>query len=301
MLLVGDPSNKGLSEKLAKKLSVEFFYPNVKVFADGEKRVRFENKVLDETILVVKSHGIPTDSNILENLFLLDALKRSGATKLIGIIPYLGYMRADHMFRMGEAVPLEVVISALEKNHLDEIVIVDPHSIKIPELFKIPVRNLSAIPLFAKKIKEIAGVTPSQNFTIVSPDMGGIRRLELLSEELNAPNMVVLNKDRDLETGSITVQIHEGEVKGACFIVDDIISTGKTIIDGINVLFKNGAEDVYIMATHPVFAPGAKELLEKSRVKRVFVTDTIEVTKQNMFEKLEVLSIADLIAEAILE
>lgn len=295
MLLVGDSSNKSLSEKLAKELSVDLFYPDVKIFADGERRVRFEKNVLDETVLVLKSHGRPTDSNILENLFLLDALKRSGATKLIGIIPYLGYMRADHMFRMGEAVPLEVVISALEKNHLDEILIVDPHSIKIPELFKIPVTNLSAIPVFAQKIKEILGAT-RRDFTIASPDMGGIRRLELLSEELGGVNQVILNKDRDLETGKISVRVHEGKVEGTCFIIDDIISTGKTICDAVDVLLKNGAEEAYIMATHAVFAPGSAKLLSNSSAKKVFVTDSIGIPEENTFEKLEVLSISDLIA-----
>ena len=297
MVICGDVANKGLSENLAKLTGFELFYPDVKVFADGEKRVRFEKEVLDETVLVVKSHGIPTDSNVLETLFLLDALKRSGATKLIGIISYLGYMRADHMFRTGEAVPLEVVIGLLESNHLDEIVIIDPHSIKIPELFKITVHNLSAIHVFAKKIKELQG--NNGEISIVSPDMGGIRRLDLLSEELGGVNKVIINKDRDLETGSITVRISEGEIKGTCFIVDDIISTGKTIVDSVDVLLENGAEEVYIMATHPVFAPGASKLLKNSKAKKVYVTDTIEVSEEDKFENLEVLSVADLISQVV--
>lgn len=297
MIICGDVANKGLSEKLAKQTGLELFYPDVKVFADGERRVRFEKEVLDETVLVVKSHGIPTDSNVLETLFLLDALKRSGATKLIGIISYLGYMRADHMFRTGEAVPLEVVIGLLESNHLDEIVIIDPHSIKIPELFKITVHNLSAITVFAKKIKELQG--NNREISIVSPDMGGIRRLDLLSEELGGVNKVIINKDRDLETGSITVRISEGEIKGTCFIVDDIISTGKTIADSVDVLLENGAQEVYIMATHPVFAPGAVELLKNSKAKKVYVTDTIEVSAEDKFENLEVLSVAGLISSSL--
>ncbi len=297
MIVCGDILNRGLSEKLAKQTGLELFYPDIKVFADGERRVRFEKEVLDETVLVIKSHGIPTDSNILENLFLLDALKRSGATKLIGVIPYLGYMRADHMFRTGEAVPLEVVIAALQTNHLDEIIIIDPHSIKIPELFKIPVHNLSAIPIFAKKIKELQ--SNNGEISIVSPDMGGIRRLDLLSEELGGVNKVIINKDRDLESGSINVRISEGEVRGTCFVVDDMISTGKTIVDSVDVLLESGAEEVYIMATHPVFAPGAADLLKKSKAKKVFVTDSIEVPKEKNFEKLGVLSIADLVAREI--
>lgn len=298
MLLCGDVNNKELSEKIAEQTSLEIFYPDVKIFTDGERRVRFTKDVLDKTVIVVKSHGIPTDSSILENLFLLDGLKRSGATKLIGVISYLGYMRADHMFRTGESVPLEIVIKSLETNHLDEIILIDPHSIKIPELFKIPVTTLSAIPIFAEKIKEIIGVV-RRDYTIVSPDMGGIRRLDLLSDELGGANKVIINKDRDLETGAISVGISEGKVKGICFIVDDIISSGKTITDSVDVLLKNGASEVYVMATHPVFSPGADNLLSNSKAKKVFVTDTIEISNNNRFENLEVLSVAKIISSSI--
>src|SRR5690606_17819795 len=146
--------------------------------------------------------------NILEFAFLINAFINKGARSVTGIVPYMGYMRADHIFRSGEAVPLEVIIKTIEGVGLSRIWIVDPHSIKIPELFSIPVKADTAVPLFAAKIKEIE--PDLEKVSIVSPDMGGIRRLDLLSKELGGVEQVIVNKDRDYETGEIQV----AEVKG---------------------------------------------------------------------------------------
>ena len=297
MLLCGDSQNKELSEGIAKKLSATLFYPEIDVFPDSEQRVRIDREVVGETVYLIKSITNPVDSAVVQLTFLVDALKKRGADSVIGVIPYIPYMRADHIFRTGEAVPLEVVIKMIQDAGLSEIIIVDPHSIKIPELFSIPVRNLSALSMFASKIKELE--KDSSQITIVSPDMGGLRRLQQVDELLGGVNKVSINKDRNYATGDISVAAFEGEIRGNCFIVDDIISTGKTIVQAVDTLKKEGAQKVYVFGTHAVFSENASEILQNCDAEKIFVTDSIPVFPEKKFEKLEVLPIASLIASAI--
>ena len=297
MLLCGDSQNKELSEGIAKKLSAVLFYPETDVFPDSEQRVRIEKEVLGETIYLIKSITSPVDSAVMQLTFLVDALLKKGAERVIGVIPYIPYMRADHIFRTGEAVPLEVVIKMIQDAGLSEIIIVDPHSIKIPELFSIPVRNLSALSMFASKIKEIE--TDISKITIVSPDMGGLRRLQQVDQILGGVNKVTINKDRNYASGEISVAAFEGEIKSTCFIIDDIISTGKTIVQAVETLAKEGAEKVYVFGTHAVFSENASEILQSCAAEKIFVTDSIPVVPEKMFAKLEILSVAPLLASAI--
>lgn len=297
MILVGDPQNKSLSQAVASKLDVKIVYPEITVFPDSEQRVRIPSRITGERVYLLKSIMAPVDSSVLQLSFTVDALVKNGADKVIGIIPYIPYMRADHMFRTGEAVPLEVIINMIQDSGLSEIIMVDPHSIKIPEKFEIRVSNLSALSMFADKIKEIE--PNRENITIVSPDMGGIRRLKLVDEMLGVVNQVIVNKDRNYESGEIRVAEYEGEIKEKCFIVDDIISTGKTIVQAIDTLDQGGARGIYVFATHPVFSENASELLANSKAEKIFVTDSIPVPKEKRFDKLEILSIADLIANEI--
>lgn len=300
MLIVGDPQNKSLSESIAKELSADLIYPEITVFPDTETRIRLsQEKVAGQKVYIIKSCEMPVDSSVLEFSFMTDAAIRAGADKVIGIIPYLPYMRADHVFRPGEAVPLEIVIKIIEASGVNEILIFDPHSIKIPEMFKIDIKNLSALHVFAEKIAEIE--PDKSNITIVSPDMGALRRLEILAEFLGGNiNSVYINKDRDYESGNVSVAEYKGEIRGKCFIVDDIISTGKTIVQAVETLVNNGAGEVYVFATHPVFSEDAGQLLQNSGLKKVYVTDSIPVGSGKMFEKLEILSLSGLIAESIL-
>ncbi len=297
MLVVGDPENKDLSESIARNLNSEIIYPEITIFPDTEQRIRINRVVTGEKVYVVKSLGRPVDTSVMQLSFTVDALNKNGADKVIGIIPYIPYMRADHVFRTGEAVPLEVVINMIQDCGLNEIIFVDPHSIKIPEMFRIDKKVLTAIPLFAEKIKEIE--PDKNNITIVSPDMGGRRRLDLVDEILGGVNQVSVNKDRDYETGSVSVAEHIGEIKGKCFIIDDIVSTGKTIAQAVKTLLDNNAEEVYVFGTHPVFSEEAHILLRDSGAKRIFVTDSIPIPEDKKFEKLEIISIANLISETI--
>lgn len=287
-------SNRVLALKICDHLKVDLSPMEIFVFDDGEKRIKLNDSVVSEDCVLIQSTGIPTDTNYMELFFILDALKRSGAKSVTLVSPYLGYSRQDHVFREGEDVSLQVIIKILETIGMDKIITFDLHSIKIPEFFKTPIIHLSALELFAKKIKEF------DNFVLVSPDMGGIRRIKQLSELLGNALFATIEKDRDLKTAKINASKLNGDVSGKiAVIVDDILSTGNTQAKAAEILRQNGAIKVYSFTTHAVFANGAGDVLQESEIEKVFVTDTIEIAKDKRFPKLEIISVADLIAQAL--
>jgi len=287
-------SNKPLAQKVAKKLGTELSPLEIHIFPDKEKRVRVLEKVADENCVVIQSASPDPDSNYMELFFIVDALKRSGAKTIKAVIPYLGYQRQDHMFREGEAVSLAVIATLLKWGGVDEVISFDLHSIKIPEIFKIKLTHLSALSLFAAEIRKMGKST-----MLVSPDMGGIRRIKLLSGILNNMPYVVIEKNRDLVSGKVTMSGISGEIKGTAIIVDDMISTGNTIVTASELLKKNGAENIYVFATHAVFSKDAPKILSSPAIKKVFVTDTIDISKSKRFPKLEIVTVAEMIADNI--
>jgi len=297
MKIFSGSSNKPLAEKTAKELDVEVSLLEISVFPDRERRIRVVNSVVDEKTVVFQPTSTPPDQNYMELFFIADALKRSGASTVTAVIPYLGYERQDHVFRDGEAVSLEVIIKTLERVGVDKLVAFDLHSVKVPELFTIPVLHLSALDLFAQKIKEL-GLT--ENSVLVSPDMGGIRRIKMLSESLGNMPYATVEKNRNLETGDISDSSMEGNVNGkTAIIVDDMISTGRTIVAAEKILLKNGVKKVLVFATHAVFSANATELLQNLKAEKVFVTDTIFIPKEKYFDKLEVISVSSIIAQGL--
>ena len=292
MKVFSGSSNPPLAQKIAKELKLPLSKLEIHVFADGEKRVRVIDRVVDEGCIVVQPTSMPADTNYMELFFIIDALKRSGASKITAIIPYLGYQRQDHIFRDGEAVSLEVIVETLQSTGVSKIITFDLHSIKIPELFnRIQLVHLSALPLFAQRIEKDDSI-------LVSPDMGGIRRVKEVSQMKGGMPFAVIDKDRDLATGEVEAVDLEGNVKGkTAIIIDDMISTGKTIVEASKLLLKKGAVKVFVFATHPVFSGNAADVLQNSPVEKVIVCDTINVPPEKKFKKLEIISVANLIAK----
>lgn len=296
-----------MAEKICKALATSLLPIEITVFPDGEKRIRVKDRVIDKDTVVVQSAATPADQNYMELFFIIDALKRSGAKSVTAVIPYLGYQRQDHVFREGEAVSLDVVIKIIESLGVSKVVTFDLHSIKIPELFNIPLMHLSALPLFAEKIKKMVngpasrqgGQLSTVNCSLVSPDMGGIRRIKILSELLGDIPYAAIVKNRDLETGEVTATKIEGEVQKSAVIVDDMISSGKTMVAAAQLLAEKGAEEIIAIATHAVFSGDVGETLQNSVISKVVVADTIEIPKEKQFPKLEVLSVADIIAKEL--
>jgi ribose-phosphate pyrophosphokinase len=295
MKIFSGSSNKALAERIAKACDATLSPTEIFVFPDGERRIQVQERVVDEDCMVVQSTGTPVDTNYMELFFLVDALKRSGAKSVTAVVPYLGYQRQDHVFRDGEAVSLDVVVHALERSGASRVITFDLHSIKIPEVFSVPVVHLSALPLFADKIKNFG------EGTLVSPDMGGLRRINKMSDMLDNMPWIATIKDRDLDTGNISIEKIEGDVSklgNKAFIVDDMIASGKTIVESAKLLHKHGATEIYVFATHAVFSKEAPELLENSLVKKVFVADTVFVPEEKRFPKLEILTVAQMVAAA---
>lgn len=297
MKIFSGTSNKPLAQKIAKSLGLTLSPLDVFIFPDGEKRIRILDKVVGEDVFVVQSTSNPTDENYMQLFFILDALKRNGAKSITAIVPYFGYQRQDHVFREGEAVSVKVIAEILEKLGINKLIAVDLHSIKIKEAFNTPVVHLSALSVFAKFIKEKGW--NKKPTTIVSPDMGGIRRIKILSKMLSGMHYAVIEKNRDLASGKVSASKINGQIGEKVIIVDDMISSGGTIIMAANLLRKNGAKEITVFATHPVFSEKAPIVLQNSSISMVCVTDTIFVPKEKHFPKLEILSVSDIIASSL--
>lgn len=314
MKLFSGSSNKSLAIKIARALDKELSPIEIMIFPDGERRVKLNDRVVDEDTVVIQSTSTPVDQNYMELFFIIDALKRSGAKTITAVIPYLGYQRQDHVFRDGEVVSLDVMIRFLESLQVDRVIALDLHSIKIPELFHIPITHVSALPLFVKKIQSpifnalVDEEKPSEflkDSVLVSPDMGGLRRIEQMSTLLGGVPWIATVKDRDLVTGEIAIKTFEGplhpsELPGKrAIIVDDMISSGKTVVQAAELLKNHGVVSCDILVTHAVFSEEAPELLQESNVDRIYVTNSVSVPKEKRFPKLHVLSVAEVIAKAI--
>lgn len=320
MKIFSGSSNKPLAQNIAKHLGLELSPIELHVFPDGERRIKLNDSVVDEETVVVQSTATPVDQNYTELFFIIDALKRSGAGSVTAVIPYLGYQRQDHVFRDGEAVSLQVMIGILESLRIDKVIALDLHSIKIPEFFHVPLVHLSALPLFAsvianevKQSNEIATSSPTprnDNYVLVSPDMGGLRRIQQISNLLENMPWLATVKDRDLETGNIKINkidfsdsgMTQGDLIGkTAFIIDDMASSGKTLIESAKLLMKFGVKDIYAFVTHPIFSTDAPQLLEESEITKIFVTDSVLVPAEKHFPKLEILSVAGMIAKNLEE
>ncbi len=289
MKIFSGSANRPLAEKVAQKLGLKLSSLEINKFPDGEKRVRVPD-VLEDDVVLIQSTSIPVDENYIELFLILDALKRSGARSMTLVAPYFGYQRQDHMFREGEDVSFKVIVQMLEDLKVDKVITFDLHSIKIPEFFHIPVAHLTALDLFAKQIKDSV---------LVSPDMGGIRRIKYLSEKTGL-SFATIEKNRDLKTGRVQSEKIEGSVQNKnVAIVDDMISTGGTIRAAVELLKKNNALKINVFATHAVFAGDASSILSNLDVEKVYVADTIDIPQDNKFKNLEILSVADLIAKEL--
>jgi ribose-phosphate pyrophosphokinase len=313
MKLFSGSSNLPLAKKVAEELKIELSPIETMIFPDGERRVKLNASVVEQDTVVIQSTNTPVDQNYIELFFIIDALKRNGAKSVTAVIPYLGYQRQDHIFRDGEVVSLDVMIRFLESLKVDKVIAFDLHSIKIPELFHIPIVHLSALPLFAERIQNKAFnklITDNTNDflkdkILVSPDMGGLRRIEQMSGMLSNMPWIATVKDRDLRTGEISIKQFEGPLKPSdlpgkhALIVDDMISSGNTVVQSAELLKENGVVSCDVFATHAIFSEEAPELLQDSKIDRVYVTNTVLIPEEKRFPKLHRLSVAEMLAKEL--
>jgi len=296
MKLLSGNSNKPLSKNIAKYLKSKLVNSSIRNFSDGEIYVEINENIRGNSIFIIQSVSSPANDNLMELLLCIDALKRSSAKNITAVIPYFGYARQDRKVAPRTSISAKVMANLITNAGATRVVTVDLHAGQIQGFFDMPVDNLFTTPLFARYIKKNI---KSKNFICVSPDAGAIERTRALATKINA-DLAIIDKRRP-EPGKSKVMNIIGDVKGKdCIIIDDIIDSGGTIINAADALVKKGARNVYVFITHAVLSGDAIKNIQKSRIKKLVITDTIDNSKKiKKANKIQVLSISQLMAEAI--
>jgi ribose-phosphate pyrophosphokinase len=299
LLLASGRSHPALAEAVARELGVELAKLSAYDFANGEIFVRFEESVRGTDAFVLQSHTFPINKWIMEQLLLIDALRRASARRISVIMPYYGYARQDKKHRGREPISARLMADLLKTAGADRIMTVDLHTSQIQGFFDGPVDHLFAIKILAEHVQSRYD---KNEITIVSPDSGRVRVAERWTDILGSP-LAIIHKRRDPDVPN-EVKMFEvvGEVKDrVCVLVDDMIDTGGTIVKAAETLFENGAKDVIVTATHGILSGKAAEKLQGSRIAEVVVTDTLPIVPESRFNKLTILPIAPMIANAVRE
>lgn len=293
-----------MAEKIADELKAKLANSEVVKFADSEVRVRILEEVKDQVCVVVQSTSTPSDVNLMELYQFGDLLKKGKAKKIIAVVPYLAYCRQDKAHREGEAVSAKLVAKMIQFSGYTDIVVLDLHSEDVVNFFTIPTIHLSATETLSKYIDEKRDDFGASDLVIVAPDDGAKAKAEELAKILEV-DVSVLKKERPLnqtdviETKNIVLAFGKVREKEA-IIIDDLISTGSTALSAADLVLKNGAFHAYLMATHAVFSKTDPAFWQNSPLEKVFVTDSIFVPKEKQFKKLEIISVASLIAKNLL-
>ncbi|HEX5959429.1 MAG TPA: ribose-phosphate pyrophosphokinase [Hyphomicrobiaceae bacterium] len=294
--LVAGNSNRKLAEDISTFLSAPLTRGVCRRFADMEIFVEIQENVRGEDVFVIQSTSFPANDNLMELLILIDALKRSSARRITAVVPYYGYARQDR--RSGPRTPItaKLVANIIERAGADRVMTLDLHAGQIQGFFDIPTDNLFAAPVMVRDIKERFELS---NLVVVSPDVGGVVRARGLAKRIDAP-IAICDKRRE-RPGESEVMNVIGNVRGKrCILVDDIVDSGGTLCNAAEALLESGATEVMAYITHGVLSGGAIPRIEKSRLKSLVITDSIEPTKAVRDSKnIRVLSIAPLIGEAI--
>ena len=299
LILLAGRSYPELAQEVAQELGVPLSPTLAYDFANGEIFVRFQESVRGCDAFVLQSHTTPINKWIMEQLIMIDALKRASAKRITVIVPFYGYARQDKKHRGREPISARLIADLFKTAGADRLMTVDLHTSQIQGFFDGPVDHLFAMPLLAK---HVASRVPREEITVVSPDAGRVRVAERWTDILGAP-LAIIHKRRDPDVPN-QVKVFEvvGDVEGrVCVLVDDMIDTGGTIVKAAETLFDNGAKDVIVAATHGILSEPAAERLQNSRISEVVVTNTLPIPDERQFPKLTTLSIAPILAKAITE
>ena len=297
MILLSGSSNETLAEKVASYIGYRLCPRDIFRFADGEIGIHILKSVRGAEVFVLQSTSPPVNENLMELLIMIDALRRASAAEISVVIPYFGYARQDRKSKPREPITAKLVSSLLQSAGADRVVAVDLHAAQIQGFFDIPVDNLTAIPLFVDHIRSNIG--DLSDVVIASPDIGGVKRARDLASKLGDLPLVIIDKRRPSHNVSEVMNVI-GEVDGKRIIlVDDIVDTAGSITAAARVLKEKGAKEVYIYATHALLSGPAIDRLKVAPVKKIVFTDTIEISSDKLFDKIEIVSVAGLIGEAI--
>ncbi|KAA9393153.1 ribose-phosphate diphosphokinase [Kocuria coralli] len=300
MVLLSGRAHLQLAEDVARELGTELVPTDAYDFANGETYVRFGESVRGADAFLIQSHPAPINQWIMEQLLMIDSLKRASARSITVVSPFYPYARQDKKHRGREPISARLISDLYKTAGADRLMSVDLHTAQIQGFFDGPVDHLMAIPILAKHVQGMVG---EDEITVVSPDTGRVRVAEMWAELLGHAPLAFVHKTRDITRPNQAVSKEVvGQVKGrTCVLIDDMIDTAGTISGAVNVLREHGAKDVIIAATHAVFSDPAVERLSSCGARSVVVTDTLPVPPEHRFENLDVLSIAPLLARAIQE
>ncbi len=299
LLIASGRAHPQLAKDIATELGTHLLPTDARTFANGELYIRYDDSVRGSDVFVVQSHTAPINEWLMEQLIMVDALKRASAKRITVVAPFYPYARQDKKGRGREPISARLVADLFKAAGADRIMSVDLHAAQIQGFFDGPVDHLFAMPVLMAHMRKT--LDPSI-LTVVSPDMGRVRVADIWSNRLGAP-LAIIHKRRDpMVHNQVTVHEIVGDVKGrVCLLVDDLIDTGRTIVAASEALKAAGALGVIVAATHAVFSDPAIEILQSDFIDSVVVTDTLPIAESKRFPKLTILPIAPLIARAIHE
>ena len=299
LVLVSGRSHPVLAQQIASHLGVELSEANLREFANGEIHCRYDASVRGCDVFIVQTHCGPVNDILMEQLIMIDAAKRASAKRITAVCPYYGYARQDRKSAGREPITAKLVADILSAAGADRVVSVDLHSGQIQGFFDVPFDHLTATPVLEGYLREhVADCT--EDVVVVAPDAGRVKVAERYSQHLGS-DLALVHKTRPRGTAN---QVEARHVVGAvagrrCVIIDDMIDTAGTVCAAAELLTDAGASDVWAMATHGVLSDPAADRLKAAPISRVVVTDTLPVPEDRVFDKLEVLSVAKVIADAI--
>jgi len=300
LMLFSGRAHPELAEAVAQELDIKVTPQTARDFANGEIFVRFEESVRGSDAFVLQSCPFPLNQHLMEQLIMIDALKRGSAKRITAILPFYPYARQDKKHRGREPISARLVADLLKTAGADRIITVDLHTDQIQGFFDGPVDHMHAQGQLSEYVR---GKYGTENITIVSPDSGRVRVAEKWADSFDGAPLAFIHKTRDpLVPNQVKSNRVVGDVAGrTCVLIDDMIDTGGTIAGAVQVLKDAGAGDVVIATTHGVFSDPAAERLAACGAREVIATDTLPIGPEKRFDNLTVLSIAPLLGRTIRE
>jgi ribose-phosphate pyrophosphokinase len=290
-------AHPSLAQDIAAHIGVALGESNLREFANGEIHCRFGESLRGADVFIIQTHGGEVNHSIMEQLIMIDAAKRASAKRITAVCPYYGYSRQDRKAEGREPITAKLMADMLQAAGADRVMTVDLHTGQIQGFFDVPVDHLTAMPVLLDYIQTHAPSVP----VVVSPDAGGVKAAKRFSSQIGA-DLAFVNKVRPRGVANSVVAADViGQVDGRhCILLDDMIDTAGTICAAADILIEHGAGDVWVMATHAVLSdPATDRLKNAAAISRVVVTDTLPLSDDKRIDKLEVLSVAGLVADAL--
>lgn len=291
-------SNKELAESIAEKLGLKLGDAEVEKFSDGEISVKINETIRGADVFIIQSTSYPVNDNLMELLIMIDAMKRASAARITAVMPYYGYARQDRKARARDPISAKLVANILTSAGADRVLTMDLHCAQIQGFFDIPVDNLVGSPLLTNFYINKYGEELERDFVAVSPDLGSVTRVRKFAEKLNIP-IAIIDKRRPKANVSEIMNII-GDIEGKkVILIDDMIDTAGTITNAANALKERGAVEVDACCTHGVLSGPALERINNSAITELLVLDTIELPEDKKIDKITMVSVADIFADAI--